>query len=488
MRRCGHLRLRSGGTAGRRARAGCHPRPDARPRSRRSGALDRPETSHGARSPPPFHTCWTLDRGRIRHPHRRSFLPTLGERGIVVLARKNSNHGLRDDGFGRGRRSLSGLAHSRAPFLRLAARSSAAEARSIAVPRPLRIIHIHRWPGKQGHSIERLFDTIGRALEDKSVCRSWRLSSKWGRPADIRGLRALDADIYHVTGDCHHIAWFLPAGRTIVTVHDLGRFLHGMRGLRRWIFGKLWFEGPLSRVAAITTISAKTEAELLSSFPRLAVRRVEVVPNCVPDGLSFSPKPFGAGRPTVLQVGTAPHKNLRRVARALVGIPCRLVVIGALGDSDREFLAQLPVEVELRGAVDDAGIVAAYVEADLVVFASEYEGFGLPILEAQAVGRPLVTSDRAPMREIAGEGALLVDPTNEDAIRAAVSRIFSDPGLRARLVAAGQANVARYSARNVAARYLELYSRVASTAGRGGRSGADGVANAAISACASLLE
>jgi glycosyltransferase involved in cell wall biosynthesis len=332
--------------------------------------------------------------------------------------------------------------------------------------RRLRVVHVYRWPGRQAQSIERLFGAIGEALRGEVEIVPFHLSSKWGNLADLRELRALDADLYHVTGDCHQLVWGLPPARTIVTVHDLRRYRQDLRGARRWLLGKLWFDGPLGRVAAVTAISEATREELLAHFPKLAGRPVEVIENCLPLGLDFAPKPFDGRQPTVLQVGTAPHKNLRRVAEALVGTPCRLLVVGPLSAEDASHLATLPIEVDARGRVDDAGLKAAYREADIVVFASEYEGFGLPILEAQAVGRPLVTSDRSPMREVAGEGALLVDPTSVPAIRAAIFRIVAEPELRAHLIAAGRANVARYTPAAVARRYLELYERVAAATGR----------------------
>lgn len=345
---------------------------------------------------------------------------------------------------------------------------SADAGRDLDRPRkaPLRVVQIHRWPGRGGLSIERLFDALARALDGAvELCR-WELSSKWGSLADLHGLRALDADVYHVTGDCHQVAWALPPQRTIVTVHDLGHYRRHPNRLRRWLLGKLWFDGPLGRVAALTVISATTRDTLLTCFPKLATRPIEVIENCVPRNLAFAPKQFDARRPTVLQVGTAPHKNLRRVAEALSGTACRLVVVGPLDAADAAFLARLSVDLDARGRLDDASLETAYREADIVVFASEHEGFGLPILEAQAVGRPLVTSDRSPMREVAGSGALLVDPTSVEAIRAAVVRLVRDAELRERLVAAGLANVRRFAPPVIARRYLELYERVAAQAGR----------------------
>ena len=109
----------------------------------------------------------------------------------------------------------------------------------------------------------------------------------------------------------------------------------------------------------------------------------------------------------------------------------------------------------------DAELVEAYRRCDMVVFASLYEGFGLPVLEAQATGRPVITSNISAMPEAAGDGALLVDPYSVEAIRAAVLRIKNEPQLREQLVRKGLENVGRFRAAAVAERYAEVYRRLA---------------------------
>ena len=99
-----------------------------------------------------------------------------------------------------------------------------------------------------------------------------------------------------------------------------------------------------------------------------------------------------------------------------------------------------------------------YRGADIISFPSTYEGFGMPILEGQAVGRPVLTSNLEPMRSVAGQsGALLVDPQSVDSIRNGFLRLTGDEFLRARLIAAGQDNVSCYTLEAVAASYLALY-------------------------------
>ena len=111
-------------------------------------------------------------------------------------------------------------------------------------------------------------------------------------------------------------------------------------------------------------------------------------------------------------MGTKPNKNLDRIVKALKGIHCKLVVVGALTDEQKKLIVDTGVDLENHVNLDDAAIGRQYQAADVVMFVSTYEGFGLPILEAQAAGRPLITSRRSPMQEVAGPGSCLVDPEN----------------------------------------------------------------------------
>jgi glycosyltransferase involved in cell wall biosynthesis len=113
------------------------------------------------------------------------------------------------------------------------------------------------------------------------------------------------------------------------------------------------------------------------------------------------------------------------------------------------------------GRLTDEELVAAYRRSDMVVFASLYEGFGLPILEAQAMGRPVITSNFGAMREAAGDGALLVDPYSVEEIRAAILRIKNEPGLREDLVRKGRENAERFRADAIALEYAQIYRGLA---------------------------
>jgi glycosyltransferase involved in cell wall biosynthesis len=163
-------------------------------------------------------------------------------------------------------------------------------------------------------------------------------------------------------------------------------------------------------------------------------------------------------QPHILHVGTTPNKNLSRVIAALRNIPCVLVIVGEMTPATLRELQDCGVYFENFVGIDQAAMVRLYQEADIVSFPSTYEGFGMPILEAQAVGRAVLTSDLEPMRSVAGQGgALLVNPHSVDSIREGFLVLIGDGLMRARLIAAGKYNCRRFTLEAAAASYLAVY-------------------------------
>jgi glycosyltransferase involved in cell wall biosynthesis len=114
--------------------------------------------------------------------------------------------------------------------------------------------------------------------------------------------------------------------------------------------------------------------------------------------------------------------------------------------------AGLHGRVRLDGFVDDAALALRYAAADVAVFLSDYEGFGLPALEAMARGVPVVASRAPSLGEIFGEAALLVEPRDERDVAGAIERILGDPALGADLVRRGRALAGRFSWKETAER------------------------------------
>lgn len=324
-------------------------------------------------------------------------------------------------------------------------------------------------------SIERLFAEVRRHMpadcEVISCPASEASAGILPRWRNLQHAARQEADIHHIVGDSHYLAFGLPPNKTVLTIHDCGA-LNRLMGWKRALLKYFWFSGPMRRAAVVTTISETSKDELRKWVGPLA-DKVLVVPDCVFEQFAYDPKPFNEVCPVVLQVGTKWNKNVERVIEAVAGTGCRLEIVGRLSEEQRAKGAGSGVSVKQcfsdsagvaaceLGRLTDEGIVEAYRRCDMVVFASLYEGFGLPILEAQASGRPVITSNFGAMREAAGEGALLVDPYSVEEIRAGILRIKRDPVLREELVRKGRENVERFRADAIALKYAQIYRGLA---------------------------
>ena len=315
------------------------------------------------------------------------------------------------------------------------------------------------WPGY--FSIEQLFESLEPHLAAAFDVRIVRVPAQGaGLAAIARNLiftARLRADVIHVTGDVHYCALAVRRRRSVLTIHDLGS-LGRLAGARRLVFALLWYALPLRWAGQVTVISAETARQLEDGFPRVC-RRPEVIPNAVSDSFRMHRRdvPREGGRLRVLQVGTAPNKNLERVAAAAAGLPVHLRIIGALSARQRALLGSLDLEWTSAEQLSHDELVREYCGSDILVFASTSEGFGLPIAEAQANGLPVVTSRIAPMTEVAGDGALFVDPYREADIRSALELLLHSPGLARSLSERGRCNAERFEARAIASRYGGVY-------------------------------
>jgi glycosyltransferase involved in cell wall biosynthesis len=335
------------------------------------------------------------------------------------------------------------------------------------VPR-CRVVQLHRRPHPQQVSIERVFDAVRGHLEDdvdlEVVVSSFPSAGLLPRLRAVLEARRRQGDVTHVVGDVHYLALLLDPRRTVLTVHDT-EFLDRVGRLRGVLYTWLWLRLPVRRSALVTVVSEQTRRDLLAVV-RCSPDKVRVVPNPVRDDFAPSPRQALGDPPRVLLMGTWPNKNVSRSAAALTGLGCRVVVVGRLDQAQRAALRAADPELEEHVDLDDGGVVDVLRSCDLLLFPSLKEGFGLPVLEAQATGRPVVTSDRSPLPEVAGGAAVLVDPEDVAAVRAGVVRVLSEPDLRADLVRRGLHNVERHRPAAVAAGYAAVYAEVCAAAGR----------------------
>jgi glycosyltransferase involved in cell wall biosynthesis len=330
------------------------------------------------------------------------------------------------------------------------------------------VVHITRKPREGQFSIERVFDVVRRQLAAKVRCRVVHCPFSGGLFGRIRNAlhaRAQGGEINHITGDVHYVALALAPASTVLTIHDAAA-LTRMRGLRRTLYKLLWFDWPARRSAIITTISETTKRMLVEEMG-LPAEKIIVIPDCISDDFKPDPKTALNEIPVVLQIGTKKNKNLLRLAEALRGIPCLLEVVGRLSAEQKEALRDVPH----RNSWDlsQEQLIQKYRDCDILAFVSTVEGFGMPIIEAQTVGRPVLASNVSSMPEVAGEGACYVDPLSGESIRAGLLRLIKDSAYRESLIRQGFRNAERFSAGKAAQAYEQVYRRIADTGQATGR-------------------
>jgi glycosyltransferase involved in cell wall biosynthesis len=202
----------------------------------------------------------------------------------------------------------------------------------------------------------------------------------------------------------------------VVTVHDLA-VLRRPEWFNRWTrsYSRLAVPRVLRAATRVIAVSEFTKREL-EELLAVPAAKIRVLPNAVED--VFSPDGPRAAGDYALAVGTLePRKNLARIAAAVDG---ELRVVGARGWGGVE----PPANVTWLGDVSDEELARLYRGARCLVYASLYEGFGIPVAEALACGCPIVTSEGSAMAEVAGADATYVDPEDVSSIRDGVARAF----------------------------------------------------------------
>ena len=173
-------------------------------------------------------------------------------------------------------------------------------------------------------------------------------------------------------------------------------------------------------------------------------------------------------RPFILSVGTIqPRKNYQRLIQAFARLaaPLDLVIVGSNGWGYEPIFAEvekqgLSQRVHFPGFVSDADLPALYSAAELFVYPSLYEGFGLPALEAMACGTPVIAANRSALPEVVGKAGLLVDPLDVAAWTEAMARVLGQTQLRQQLSAAGKIQASRFTWEGMAGQLWQLYQEV----------------------------
>lgn len=313
----------------------------------------------------------------------------------------------------------------------------------------------------------------GKLLYEDPGLSLWRHWPRWLPPPQWL---PREAALYHA------LSWPVPLDRHIpmvLTIHDLFPLRHptwvppNVMAIHRAIVAIA------PRAAQVIVDSDATRAEVLT-FTKARPDRVTTVPLAVdharfgqeitPEQLADAQARHGLTRPYFMTVGTIePRRNTARLIAAYdvfcerVGLDWDLVVVGHRIGGDPEAEAMIAQSrrgtVHVLAGLTDVDLVALMRAATGFVFVSLVEGFGLPVLEAMVAGAPVVTSNQSSLPEVAGDAALLVDPTDPEAIAAAMERLVREPGLAADLRRRGSTRAQEFTWERTARLTREVYLR-----------------------------
>jgi len=336
-----------------------------------------------------------------------------------------------------------------------------------------------------------------------------------------RSLKQQDVDLFHVIDHSEgHLAYWLQNTRqpTVVTCHDLINLTHPEtfqgRAQVAWLSMQVWkyaIHG-LKHADHVISVSSHTAKDLMQHLS-IAPAQITVIPNAVEPKFcvlpsvgnvsaenasetSVTPETVNVATENVVaknlsvkdpglrqQYGIAPdtfcilnvgsshlRKNVESILQALAilhdrGAKVHFLKAGSDFEADQKALIQthqLEQHVTYLGEPDDRSLVEIYNIADALVAPSLYEGFGLTVLEAMACGTPVITSNTTSLPEVAGDAAILVQPTDVGAIVAAIQRLQTDSSCYATLVAKGIERAKQFTWIKTAEQIAEIYEKLLS--------------------------
>jgi len=316
---------------------------------------------------------------------------------------------------------------------------------------------IYRKKRVEFNSLENVFNTLLPFLETRKIELSFFSTGIINLLKNTLFIRNKEAVINHISGNDHYLALGLKKKTVILTIHDI-EVLKRTTGLKRYLLKKIWFDWPIKKAKIVTTISNFTKSELLELGNYKTP--IVVIPNPLTLPIKHIPKEFNSDCLTILHLGVKRNKNLPRLIKALNGINCHLIIIGKVNQKTIELLTKYNITYSFKTNLSNEAVMEEYKNCDILSFISTYEGFGLPIIEAQAMGRVVMTSNISSMPEVAGEGALLVDPYSISEIKEGISTLMNDTYLRETLILKGLENIKRFHPEKIAQQYNNLYKEI----------------------------
>ena len=275
---------------------------------------------------------------------------------------------------------------------------------------------------------------------------------------------ASKADVFHVSNQIRHAPKKV---KLTATLHDLTvRLMPELHTPGNVRADESFAQNILKRASRLIAVSENTKADAVRLMG-LDAERIEVIYSGVAE-VYFGAQPRPAERPYALYVGTIePRKNIDTLLDAWQASRLKndfdLLIAGATGWAASKTLLRLasrPTGVRYLGYVPEDELPGLTAGAAAFVYPSLYEGFGFPVAQAMAAGVPVITSNTSCLPEIAGDGALLVDPRSAAEIQSALERLLTSPSLQQQLRTAGMARAQQYRWETCARKSLEFFRKL----------------------------
>lgn len=325
----------------------------------------------------------------------------------------------------------------------------------------LKITYFYRQPKSNRKSIEGIFKLVSNCLKDKLEIREFYCSDSVSRYRNLKNAEKSTTEINHITGDVNYLAIGFKGKKNIITIHDFGHYENlRKRSLYRYLIFKIfWFKLPLRNVDIVTVVSEYTKNKLIE-YLNYPLNRIIVIHDPVKPIFKYYRKENLNDVPRILQIGTGPHKNLENLILAVKDMNVVLDIVGNPNKKNIEVLIKHNIKHVIYDDITEDALYQVYINCDILFFASLHEGFGMPIIEAQAVGRPVITSNFGAMLEVAKDSAVLVNPYNPQEIREAIQKLLSNRHHYNEYVERGLKNIIPYNHEIIADAYFKLYNEL----------------------------
>lgn len=282
-----------------------------------------------------------------------------------------------------------------------------------------------------------------------------------GRIVNIIYCWSNQADINHIVGDISYCSLLMKKKKLVITILDCIS-MYGDNNFKKYLLRYFLFLMPVNKAKKIIVISESTKKDLEKLLNK-KLYNCNVIPVTVSS--SFFTNKLISNKSNLskryLMIGTAPNKNIERVSQALETLNGELHIVGKLNQSQIDQLIKSKINyVEYAYPLTENEIMNQYRLADILLFPSTLEGFGMPIIEANLMSVPVLTSNISSMPYVAGKSAILVDPFNYKSIRKGINSILTENSLKKKLVFEGTKNAQRFTIDKISTMHLNLYKEI----------------------------